>query len=190
MNVNTESHDEVGFTFIHIRSRPTRFRGYHRRMSETERIRDLLYYTYKGPCWHGPALAQNLEGVTAEQAAQRPIGQGHSIWELVQHVTAWINEVIRTLDGETYAVLPTEQDWPAISAADDAAWQSALAILESSMDALYDAVLELPDEKLDELVPGQDFSYFWMLNGVVHHNTYHSGQVGILRKAFAEAQAA
>ena len=159
-------------------------------MSETERIRDLLYYTYKGPCWHGPALSQNLDGITAAQAAERPIGNGHSMWEIVQHMTAWINEVIRTLDGETYAVLPAEQDWPAISAQDDAAWQSAQAILESSMDALCDAVVEFPDEKLDELVPGQEFSYFWMLNGVVHHNTYHSGQVGILRKAFVEAQSA
>jgi hypothetical protein len=155
-------------------------------MTEIERIRDLLYYTYKGPCWHGPALAQNLEGITAAQAAERPIGEGHCIWELVQHVTAWINVVINTLDGQTYAVLPTEQDWAAISAQDDAAWESALEILDSSMDALCGAVAELTDDKLDVLVPGQDFSYYWMLNGVVAHNTYHSGQVGILRKAFAQ----
>jgi hypothetical protein len=155
-------------------------------MTEIERIRDLLYYTYKGPCWHGPALAQNLEGITAAQAAEHPIGEGHSIWELVQHATAWINVVINTLDGQTYAVLPTEQDWAAISAQDDAAWESALEILDSSMDALCGAVAELTDDKLDVLVPGQDFSYYWMLNGVVAHNTYHSGQVGILRKAFAQ----
>jgi hypothetical protein len=55
------------------------------------------------------------------------------------------------------------------------------------MDALCDAVAELTDDKLDEMVPGQDFSYYWMLNGVVAHNTYHSGQVGILRKGFAQA---
>jgi len=164
--------------------------GYHNPMTETERIRDLLYYTYRGPCWHGPALAQNLEGVTVEQALTRPIGDGHSIWELVQHATAWVNVAIRTLDGEAYTVLPAEQDWADLAAQDEAAWDSAKAILESSMDALCDAVVELPDAKLDELVPGQDFSYFWMLNGVVHHNTYHSGQVGILRKAFVEAQTA
>jgi len=52
---------------------------------------------------------------------------------------------------------------------------------------LCDAVAELTDDKLDEMVPGQDFSYYWMLNGVVAHNTYHSGQVGILRKAFVQA---
>ena len=159
-------------------------------MTEIERIRDLLYYTYRGPCWHGPALAQNLEGITAEQAVERPIGEGHCIRELVQHATAWVNVVINTLDGQTYAVLPTEQDWAAISGSDAAAWESVQAILESSMDALCDAVVELKDDKLDELVPGQDFSYYWMLNGVVAHNTYHSGQIGILRKAFTQAQSA
>lgn len=159
-------------------------------MTETERIRDLLYYTYQGGCWHGPGLKQNLEEITAEQATQRPIAEGHSIWELVRHVTAWINEAIRTLDGETYATLPAEQDWPPLSVDDIAAWESAKAILDSSMDALCDAVAEFDESKLDEAVPGQEFSYYWLLNGVVHHNTYHSGQVGILRKSFAQAQGA
>jgi uncharacterized damage-inducible protein DinB len=153
-------------------------------MSETERIRDVLFYTYKGPAWHGPALAQNLDGITAEQAAQKPIGAAHSIWELVNHATAWINVVISTLDGGTYAVLPTERDWAAISAQDKAAWESALGILDSSMDALCGAVAELPDEKLDQLVPGQEFNFYWLLHGVVHHNTYHSGQIGLIRKSF------
>ena len=159
-------------------------------MSEIERIRDLLWYTYKGPAWHGPALAENLDGVTAEQAGLRPIGEAHSIWELVRHMTAWIDEVIRTLDGETYTVLPVDQDWAPDSAGDGAAWECALEILDSSMDALCGAVAELGDEKLEEIVPGQEFNYYWLLHGVVHHNTYHSGQIGILRKSFAESQAA
>jgi hypothetical protein len=159
-------------------------------MSETERIRDVLYYTYKGPAWHGPALAQNLDGVTAEQAAQKPIGAAHSIWELVNHATAWINVVINTLDGQTYAVLPTEQDWAAKNPPDKAAWESALGILDSSMDALCGAVVELEDAKLDEIVPGQEFNYYWLLHGVVHHNTYHSGQVGLIRKSFVQAEGA
>jgi uncharacterized damage-inducible protein DinB len=159
-------------------------------MTEIERIRDLLYYTYQGGCWHGPGLKQNLDGVTAEQAASRPIGEGHSIWEIVRHVTAWINEVIQTLDGETYQTLPAEQDWPPLAADDIAAWESAKAILDSSMDALCSEVMELDESKLDENVPGQEFSYYWLLNGVVHHNTYHSGQIGILRKAFAQTASA
>jgi uncharacterized damage-inducible protein DinB len=152
-------------------------------MTETERIRDLLDGVYRGPSWYGPTMLQNLEGIDSTYALQQPIPNAHSIWEIVRHVTAWINEVIMVLDGEQYAVLPADQDWSEISVYDEAAWQSALAILESMHRALYDAVGEFPGERLEELVPGQDFTYSYMLFGLVEHNVYHNGQLGILRKA-------
>jgi uncharacterized damage-inducible protein DinB len=151
-------------------------------MSEIERIGDLLQSSYNGSPWHGPSLVQNLDGVTAAQAVQKPIPNGHCIWEIVQHVTAWINEVIKVLDGEQYAVLTPEQDWPAI-AADDGAWDAALGIMDSSQEALLGAVAELQEDKLWENVEGQEFSYYWLLHGVVQHSVYHAGQVGLLRKA-------
>jgi hypothetical protein len=97
-------------------------------------------------------------------------------------VTAWINEVIEVLDGETYAVLTPERDWPAISAEDDGAWQAALGILDSSQEALCGAVAEMQEDKLWENLEGQDFTYYWLLHGVVQHSVYHAGQIGLLKK--------
>jgi uncharacterized damage-inducible protein DinB len=124
----------------------------------------------------------NLDGITAQLAVQKPIPNGHCIWEMVQHITAWINEVINVLDGEQYAVLTVEQDWPAI-AADDAAWESALAILDSSQEALCGAVAEVEEDTLWQNPEGQEFNYYWLLHGVVLHYVYHTGQIGLLRKA-------
>jgi uncharacterized damage-inducible protein DinB len=151
-------------------------------MSEIERIGDLLQFAYNGSPWHGPSLVQNLDGITAELAVKRPIENGHCVWELVQHITAWMNEVIKVLDGEQYAVLAGEQDWPAI-AADDAAWDAALSIMDSSQEALLGAVAELAEDKLWENVEGQEFSYYWLLHGLVQHCVYHTGQIGLLKKA-------
>lgn len=153
-------------------------------MSEIERIGDLLQFSYNGSPWHGPSLVANLEGIGAEQAVARPIPNAHCVWELVQHVTAWINEVIKVLDGEQYAVLTPEQDWPAISGTDDAAWDAALSIMDSSQEALLAAVAELPEDKLWENVEGQEFSYYWLLHGVVQHYVYHTGQIGLIKKSF------
>lgn len=152
-------------------------------MSEIETIVELLQNSYNGSPWHGPSLVGNLDGITAEQAARKAIPNAHSVWEIVQHVTAWINEVIKTLDGEQYEVLTPEQDWPAIASGDDAAWESALSILDSSHEALCGAAGEMQDDKLWEKVEGQDFDYYWMLLGVVQHSVYHAGQVGLLRKS-------
>jgi uncharacterized damage-inducible protein DinB len=151
-------------------------------MSEIECIVDLLQTGYNGSPWHGPALMANLDSITAAQAVQRPIPNGHCIWELVQHVTAWINVTINTLDGQQYAILPVEQDWPAMSGEDEAAWQAALGILDSSMEALIAAVGELPDDRLWPNLDGFEFNTYWLLMGVVQHNAYHAGQIGLLKK--------
>lgn len=151
-------------------------------MTKTERLRDMLEGIYRGPCWYGPTMLQNLEGIDAAFAAGRPIPDAHSIWEIVRHVTGWINVVINTLDGQPYAVLPPEQDWPEISADDEAAWQGALGILESSHRAVCDAVAEFPEARLAETVDGQEFTYSFMINGLIQHNLYHNGQIGILRR--------
>lgn len=154
-------------------------------MSEIECLVDLLQTGYNGTPWHGPSLVANLDGLSAAHAVQKPIPNGHCIWELVQHATAWINVAISTIDGQQYAILPPEQDWPAISAADDAAWQGALDILDSSMSALIAAVGELPDDRLWPNVEGFDFNMYWLLMGVVQHNAYHAGQVGLLKKGLS-----
>jgi len=151
-------------------------------MSEIECIVDLLQTGYNGTPWHGPSLMANLDGLSAAQAAQKPVPNAHCIWELVQHVTAWINVTINTIDGQQYAILPVEQDWPAISATDDPAWQGALDILDSSMSALIAAAGELEDEKLWPNLEGFEFNMYWLLMGVVQHNAYHAGQIGLLKK--------
>jgi uncharacterized damage-inducible protein DinB len=151
-------------------------------MSEIERIGDLLQFSYNGSPWHGPSLVQNLDGITAQMAVEKPIPNGHCIWEIIQHITAWMNEVIKVLDGEQYTVLTPEQDWPAI-AADDAAWDAALGIMDSSQEALLGAVAEIEEDTLWENVDGQEFSYYWLLHGLVQHYVYHTGQIGLLRKA-------
>ena len=151
-------------------------------MSEIECIVDLLQSGYNGTPWHGPSLVANLNDLTAAQAVQKPIPNGHCIWELVQHITAWVNVTINTIDGQQYAILPVEQDWPAMSGTDDAAWQGELDILDSSMGALIAAVGELQDDTLWDNLPGMEFNMYWLLMGVVQHSAYHAGQIGLLKK--------
>jgi uncharacterized damage-inducible protein DinB len=151
-------------------------------MSEIECIVDLLQTGYNGTPWHGPSLVANLADVTAAQAVQKPIPNGHCIWELVQHVTAWVNETINTIDGQQYEILSVEQDWPIMSGTDEGAWQAAVGILDSSMEALIAAVGELKDESLWDNLPGMEFNMYWLLMGVVQHSAYHAGQIGLIKK--------
>src|SRR5260370_21067202 len=72
---------------------------WRRSMSEAVRIADQLRRAFRGDAWHGDSVFEILEGVTAAQAAARPIKSAHTIWELVLHVAAWDGAVLRRLGG-------------------------------------------------------------------------------------------
>ena len=73
-----------------------------------------------------------------------------------------------------------------MSASDDAGWQGALDILDSSMGALIAAVGEMQDDRLWDNLPGMEFNMYWLLMGVVQHSAYHAGQIGLLKKGLIQ----
>jgi uncharacterized damage-inducible protein DinB len=150
-------------------------------MSEVKRIASQLRRAYEGQAWHGPSLREILDGVTAEQAARKPLNQAHSIWEITLHISAWEGAALKRIEGE-YVEEPDEGDWPAVEDASDAAWREALATLESKHMKLRDAVARLEDERLNEpLAEGKPSSYF-TLHGVIQHTLYHAGQIALLKR--------
>jgi len=150
-------------------------------MTEVERIADQLERACAGEAWHGPSLGEVLVGVTAREAAARPVAGAHSIWEIVLHLAAWEGAVRRRLGGDAARLTP-EEDWPAASGGGEAAWGQALAALDAERRALHEAVCALSDESLNARVPGKDYSVYFMLQGVIQHNLYHAGQIALLRK--------
>lgn len=150
-------------------------------MSYVRRISSQLRRAYEGQAWHGPSLREILAGVTAEQAARKPLAQAHSIWEIVLHISAWEGAVLKGLEGE-YTENPDEGDWPAVEDTSDAAWQATLSMLESKHMKLRDAVARLEEERLNEpLAEGKPSAYF-TIHGVIQHTLYHAGQIALLKR--------
>jgi uncharacterized damage-inducible protein DinB len=152
-------------------------------MSEVERIADQLKRAHEGGAWHGPALSELLRGVTAEQAAARPVGGAHSIWESVAHVEAWEGAILRRLGGDPAQIYDTEEDWPATGEVSERAWRKTLERLTKTYLALRDAVLGLEDEELDAPILPNMSSRYVSLHGAVQHTLYHAGQIALVRKA-------
>lgn len=149
----------------------------------TRQLANHIKRTVTGPMWHGPALDEVLDGVTAEAAAARPIAGAHSIWELVLHVTVWVDIARARLKGEQISDPPPADNWPAVGDATASKWTSAMERMRESYRALADDVRELDDAKLSEKITGLDYTVSNLLHGVIEHGTYHGGQIAILRKA-------
>jgi uncharacterized damage-inducible protein DinB len=153
------------------------------RMTELSRIEDQLRRAFEGDAWHGPALKEILSEVTPQKAAIRPIRGLHSIWEIVLHLSMWMQVVRRRLEGEVIVDLPPEEDWPAVRDTGKQAWSKCLKELEGSYQGLRQKISQLEDARLEQVVAGKGYSVYVMLHGVVQHNLYHAGQIALLKKA-------
>ena len=152
-------------------------------MYEMQRIVDQLHRAYAGNAWHGPAVSEVLAGITAEQAARKPLAGAHSIWDIVNHIAVWESVVRRRLEGERIVELPPEEDWPAVRDTSEAAWKKTLEDLERGHRQLEETISRLSDDRLGNGVFGKDYNVYVMLHGVVQHDLYHAGQIAILKKA-------
>ena len=151
-------------------------------MSRARHLGSSLERTVTGPMWHGSALAEVLEGVTAERAAARPIPGAHTIWEIVLHIIAWAEIARARLRGESTGDPTPEQDWPPVTATDAAAWQRTHERLGACHRELAADVRGLDEARLDQKVANLDYSADVLLHGIVEHGTYHGGQIALLKK--------
>jgi uncharacterized damage-inducible protein DinB len=146
-----------------------------------DRIGSQLHHTYRGPSWHGPTLMELLKDVTAEEAAQTPLPNVHSIWEMVLHAAAWKRAVQQRLEGQQVS-LQGAADWPPVVDTSYRAWADALAVLDAAHASLESRLRHMADSDLDRMAPGQDVTLYQTVHGIMEHDVYHAGQIALLKK--------
>ena len=154
-------------------------------MLEKDRIIEQLRRSVYADAWHGPSVLETLKGISEEQAAARPVPGAHTIWEIVLHITVWIEQVHGRLRGDnTKRDLPPDQDWPTQpNRPDKTTWHALLDHLRRAHEAFAAEIARLDDDRLEKPILDGMSSVYVSLHGVIQHNLYHAGQIAILRKA-------
>jgi len=152
-------------------------------MSEINRINDQLKRAFEGKAWHGPSVSEVLADVTAEQAAAHPISGAHSIWEITLHIGTWERVGRRRIVESDPIDVSDEEDWPAVKETGEHAWKNAVNALKFNHEALREVIAGLDDSRLKDIVPGTQYSVYFLLHGVIQHDLYHAGQIALLKKA-------
>jgi hypothetical protein len=139
---------------------------------------DLLDEAFDKKSWHGPNLRGSIRGVTAKQAAWRPDGDRHNIWELTLHAAYWKYVVRRRLTGEKRGsfVLAGSNffERPKDGAkATEEGWKAEVQILISEHLQLRAAVSQ---------VTKPSSAQAHLIRGVAAHDLYHAGQIRLLRR--------
>lgn len=123
--------------------------------------------------WHGPNLRSALRGLSPAQAAKRPAGASHSIWELALHAAYWKYVVRRRLTrAKRGSFSRAPSNFPAIGPVTAKAWAADLTLLENEHRLLRETVASM------RLTPAQEF----LVRGAAFHDVYHAGQIRLLRR--------
>lgn len=159
-------------------------------MTELERIAEELRRAANGDAWHGDSIARTLEGVSAEQAASKPLANAHSVWELVLHVTYWLDAVTLAMNGTPLVQHSVpgymQMNFPPVRSTDPKAWEEAKARLMSAAEKCAGTIAKFDPAKFGNKVPGREYDFAYALPGIVSHTIYHGGQMAMLKKAFSK----
>jgi uncharacterized damage-inducible protein DinB len=157
--------------------------------SDFDALREDLRKVYDGDPWHGSSITDVLKGVDADAAGLRSVPHGHTIWEIVLHMTGWTREVTSRVRGAAPKSPP--KDWPTPkTSGGDGAWRSALEDLavaqkeiESAVDSLKpgDLLRWIGDQRDPAL--GAGVTVGTLIRGLLQHHTYHEGQISLLKRA-------
>jgi DinB superfamily len=153
--------------------------------TECNRVADQLASTINGEAWYGDSLRQILEGVTAKQAQAHPIGNAHSIWELLCHVESWVKFALGAVDGvpiPPWPAMPVELDWPVVTDTGELGWREAVDSFFSHHLKLVETISAFNDERLEATVPGRTYNFYRLFQSTTQHAVYHAGQIALLKK--------
>lgn len=139
--------------------------------------------------WHGGASVLGaLRGLSPEVAAWKPYPDRHSIWALALHIAYWNYAVRRRITEEERGRFPrAPSNFPSVpSKATKAAWKEDRRLMKEQHDLLVGALTDFDPSRLDEYA-GSDTktTYADLITGIVLHDTYHAGQIVMLKRLAA-----
>ncbi len=155
-------------------------------MREIPRLQDLLQRVYDGHAFYGDPIATVLGDIDTRQAFWVPEGGAHSIWQLLRHMTVWTDIIRQRLTSPTIIEVESdEQNFPSPPPPSDAAWDEARDGFHTALEALLRAMDTFPEDKLQDMVPEREYTYYMLLHGMAHHSLYHTGQIAMIKRMYA-----
>ncbi len=135
--------------------------------------------------WHGGASPLGaLRGVSPQVAGWKPYPDRNSIWDLALHIAYWNYAVRRRLTDEPSGGFPrSPSNWPdPPNARTQASWKADRKLIKESHDRLVDALRNFDPSRLDDYAGSEKTTYADLITGIVLHDTYHTGQIQLLKR--------
>jgi len=118
-----------------------------------------------------------------EHRADRSGDEGHTIWELLEHLRIAQEDILRyTLEpGWTSPEFPRGY-WPQVETPTEEQWQTSLEAFRSDLEEVRALVADPQRDLTAEIPHGEGRSSLREVLLVANHNAYHLGQVVEIRR--------
>jgi len=140
-----------------------------------------------GKEWIGATYESKLKNIDEENAFIRPDYDLHSVAEIISHLTTWQKEtILKIKTGKGSLTDDCEENWYSNKQLKEKTWATIWNEYQTSLATLISLLKTKEDSFLKEEYYDSDFKgnypYSFVINGMLHHNIYHLGQLGIIVK--------
>lgn len=149
-------------------------------MNYRHHYQTLLHHQLDGTPWYGKSITELLINNSPEISKTQESG----IISQIIHINNWKKYCVAKLHGDPdYAIeMNSENDWPSEQ---NTIYSKSIQAALLEYQLLQGQLLKLIDQKCDSdlmirVVPGCDFNYKYLLDGIIHHDLYHIGQIAYI----------
>ena len=154
-------------------------------------IKRQLSDVHYGLIWAGTSYNKKLSQLKENELFVRPLPSVHSIAEIIAHIISWRKDTIlklKTGQGELTDDQP--ENWRSNDELKSIGWKKLREEDNSTLSELFELLQDKDDTFLNELYYdpefGGNYPYSFVLEGMLHHDIYHLGQIGLVIKLLKE----
>ena len=150
---------------------------------QLQKIIDQLKETLDGEPWFGNSVYNLLRDVSEDYASVKPNENSHSLVELIYHMYTWADFTLKRIRKEPIDDMDAFEklDWREIDPMIHG-WEEGLSVFIATNQELITLLETKDDSFLNEKVDYRDYDFQYLLNGLIHHNIYHAGQIAYVKK--------
>lgn len=136
-----------------------------------------------GKTWYDDNLENKIEPISETQAFVRPIPAVHSVAELIAHIWVWRIHAIKLLQGQKSDLsVESPDNWKSNEELKKMGWDKLKDALRDSQTELIGCLADKDDDYLENNTYKPNHTLKYLVEGIVHHDLYHLGQIGITIK--------
>lgn len=144
-----------------------------------------------GKLWIGENFTKKIGAISEEEAFVKPNPNMHSVAEIISHLNVWLQDAIIKIEKGRGELLDSDPaNWKPVEVLKPLGWE----VLKNDFELYQRKVIALVENKSDDFLDMTyydidfkgDYPYRFLIEGVLHHNIYHLGQIGIILKLIRE----